>query len=129
MEEKIVITNRLQFNKLCKSFEQVDQVEFNIQSLSSEENLKWTSEINSGINACGCETGHYFVLTSLIISVCYLGFNLNEIYGNLLVYFLKTTGFVFSMGMAGKILGLLAAKYRLRKNIEEIKRKLAKTIH
>ena len=86
---------------------------FQLPHLSNEENLRYTTYINSYKNECGCNTGGFFMSMAFIITVvCYfiLGGSLTSIKISDCIWLI---GIVFCAALAGKIFGLLRARWKM----------------
>jgi len=124
MENILVVIRKNDLESILDNISDCTSIELNLDSLSKEENENWTKILDKDFQPCGCDTGYYFVLTSLIISTLYLIINYSKILNESLKIFGNILFFVFVMGFMGKIIGIIFSKYRLRNNIENLKRKL-----
>src|SRR5262245_26891215 len=75
------------------------------------------ARINRHIASCGCGTGALFVVVGLVVVVTRSILTPASIDLGGIV---RAVGFLLALGLVGKTIGLLSAKFRLRATISEI---------
>lgn len=84
-------------------------VDVTLGSLSRDERTYWSGRLNTWSRACGCGSGAVFTLVA--IAACAAGMLPRP--PGLQAGLLACVGWVFGAALAGKVLGLLAARLML----------------
>ena len=93
-------------------------------ALSKEENDKWAALIQKEYKACGCNTGSWFILVSLVFSVTFFLLNMSKVLGDIKYYSLLLFLLVTGMGLIGKVTGIVAANRKLSILVRILQRRL-----
>ena len=99
-------------------------LKFSLEKLTDAQNALWHKRITKDINPCGCETGAAAAIVAVLLSVT-------------CVFIFKVKGLVISnttwmalllsvilFAILGKVLGIIYARNRLKKNIDQLTRLL-----
>ena len=120
MKNQLVITKKEQLSLLL-SHSKFNSILINLPNFNEDCNSYWTTKIEKVYNACGCKTGYRSMVLGFIASLVYIGFYINSFMESPFINFAKLFGFTIIMAVLGKGLGLLIAKIKLRKFVDEIK--------
>ncbi len=122
MEDFIVNGNTELQQLISKSKPSVTgRIKLEVNQLKPEETLKFERKINNWHNACGCETGALFSMISIACFAIYAFINVMP-FNWILV---RTSLIIFLMAaLFGKITGILIAKFRLKRTVKQLMKKL-----
>lgn len=122
---QVSINNSNQLYSLLNKDKRMDFV-FEFPGFSAEENKLWFEKIKKNYFACGCNTGKIFMMFSLLaifVGLLYIYFFQKELFSLMIPVY--SFLFLFFMAGIGKAVGKIAAYKKLKKDIEELKIKLA----
>jgi len=91
----------------------------NLPFLDADESKKLEGKINRYYYDCGCKTGAFFAWAFILSATTYFivtGFTVKML--------IPAFIYLFLIALTGKLVGLVGAKYLLRKTINQIKTKL-----
>ena len=120
MENSLVITNKEQL-LLLLSNSGFDRIEVNLPNINKDCNKYWSTKIQKEYNACGCKTGYRFMITGIVTSIFYTVFYFNSFMDSPFSDIVKLFVFIIIMAVLGKFLGLLIAKVKLKRYVDEVK--------
>lgn len=92
-----------------------------IDQLDAEENSRYEKKLNDLYNACGCELGAVFCFVSMI---GYITFSVLTSYATGWILLRDGLIVLFFSALMGKITGIVLAKFRLKKMVRELIKKL-----
>ena len=103
------------------SEKQIKDFIFEFEELDAIQTQKWIEKIKKDYLACGCDTGALFLILSLLTIIIFFSIkwlkdlpcltSTNVLYSILLLF--------LAAGI-GKIVGLIIAKHRLKKNLKQL---------
>lgn len=106
-----------ELHQISSLFNSNKKVKLNLSFLTTEENDLFSRDLNTQLNACGCETGKYFFAYTLFLSIiCY--FLKLPLFNNASWSIIPIT--VLS-AVIGKLVGLFIARIRVFKIIRKIR--------
>lgn len=93
------------------------KIELNLDYLTPTEAISFEKKINDNYHACGCELGALITLLSVGTMLVYPQISGVQMNWN---YAWKCITVIFLLALTGKMIGLLLAKYRLRKTVNRL---------
>jgi hypothetical protein len=93
------------------------KIKLNLAYLTPTEAKSYEQKINDNYHACGCEVGALITLLSVGTMLGYPQISGEPMNWN---YAWKCIAIIFTLALIGKMIGLLLAKYRLRKTINRL---------
>jgi hypothetical protein len=124
MKKELVITRNIDLIELERKVRRYQRVRLEVPHFTKEENEKWAALIQKEYKACGCNTGSWFILVSILFSAGFFLLNMSEVFSDLKHYSLLLFLLVVAMGLAGKVTGILAANRKLSILVNILKRRL-----
>ena len=124
MNKELIITNRNDLVKLKGIGRKYRNIRLEVPSFTKEQNEAWASLIQKEYNECGCNTGSYFIMVSILFALVFFLFNMTVVVNNIGHYLVLLLVLVVGMGGIGKLAGILTANKKLNILINSLKKRL-----
>ena len=124
MKKELVISRNIDLVELESRVRKYSNIRLEVAHFTKEENEKWTSLIQKEYKACGCNTGSWFILISLLFAAIFFLLNMSKVIADIGHYSFMLFLLVIGMGVVGKLTGMLAANRKLRIIVHILKRRL-----
>ncbi len=113
------ITGRESLNVLLKKRGgQYGRFSIEIENMDENTKRKFENDLNKFNASCGCSTGNYFLVTTLILYAAYLYFTGQSIYNWQIII----QGFfvLLTSAILGKFIGKLMDGFKFKKTVEKL---------
>jgi hypothetical protein len=124
MKKELVISRNIDLLELERRARKYHRIRVEVPHFSKEENEKWAALIQKEYKACGCNTGSWFILISLLFSAGFFLLNMSAVLSDIRHYSFMMFLLVVGMALIGKVAGLLAANRKLSILVHILKRRL-----
>ena len=124
MKKELIISRNIDLLQLQGRGRKYSSIRLEVPHFSTEENEKWAALIQKEYKACGCNTGSWFILVSLVFSVTFFLLNMSKVLGDIKYYSLLLFLLVTGMGLIGKVTGIVAANRKLSILVRILQRRL-----